>query len=72
MQQTENRQNNPKNGEDPAKITIPEQGRQAGSAQPAASESEGDISQIDQQEGQMNNGELGGNFNDAKDNAGGA
>lgn len=51
------------------KATGNEQGRQPESAQQTAEQSE-DISQIDQQEGQMNNGQLGGNF-DASDNSSG-
>lgn len=42
-----------------------EQGRQPQDAQQAPTEQGGDISQIDQQEGQMNNGELGGNFDNS-------
>jgi hypothetical protein len=44
------------------KNTSPEQGRVAGSNQPAE-EQKADISHVDRQEGQMDNGELGGNFN---------
>ena len=53
---TQDRQN------EASRANSPEQGRVVGSNQPAAGQ-EADISQIDQQEGQMNNGELGGNFN---------
>lgn len=58
------------NGSRPEKITSPEQGGQAGSTQPATTDTP-DISQMDRQEGQMDNGELGGNFNELKDDAGG-
>lgn len=49
----------------PEKMESPEQGRVAGSDQPAANQNEADISQVDQQEGQMQNGELGGNLKEA-------
>lgn len=71
MEQNRNAQGTSQNEAGPEKTTSPEQGRQAGSAQPDAAEETSDISQIDQQEGQMNNGELGGNFNEMKDDAGG-
>jgi hypothetical protein len=45
--------------------TATEQGRQPDTTQQTASEPNADISQVDQQEGRMNNGELGGNFNTA-------
>lgn len=66
MEPTQNRQESTKNPDQPEQATSSEQGRQAGSAQPAATGSEADISATDQQEGQMNNGELGGNFDEAK------
>lgn len=47
---------------DVTKMDSGEQGRQPDAAQQPAEQSN-DISQVDQQEGQMNNGELGGNFN---------
>jgi hypothetical protein len=48
------------------KMTSQEQGRQPENGEQTAAEQSNDISQIDQQEGQMNNGQLGGNF-DAPD-----
>jgi hypothetical protein len=39
-----------------------EQGRKPDAPEQSTSEQTDDISYIDQQEGQMNNGELGGNF----------
>lgn len=51
------------------KITSPEQGREPDNAQQTiASQPAADISQVDQQEGDMKHGELGGNF-DATDTA---
>lgn len=47
---------------DAEKITSSEQGRQPENTPQASAEQSNDISQIDQQEGQMNNGTLGGNF----------
>jgi hypothetical protein len=55
--------------EDVVKNTSPEQGRQPGGPQQTATEQNADISNVDQQEGEMNHGELGGNF-DATDGAG--
>ncbi|HUQ97504.1 MAG TPA: hypothetical protein VM010_07555 [Chitinophagaceae bacterium] len=46
-----------------------EQGRVETNAPKTAGEKDADISQVDQQEGQMNNGELGGNFEIATDEA---
>lgn len=45
------------------KSVSPEQGRQPGNTQQTATEPNTDISQVDQQEGEMNHGELGGNLN---------
>jgi len=46
------------------KTSSPEQGRQPENSETTAEKST-DISQVDQQEGQMANGELGGNFDTA-------
>jgi len=44
------------------KNVSPEQGREPGNTQQTATHPNTDISQIDQQEGDMNHGELGGNL----------
>lgn len=62
MEEQKNQQAARPNQNDVEKNVSPEQGRVAGSNQPAA-EQKADISQVDRQEGQMDNGELGGNFN---------
>lgn len=53
---------------DADKKTSAEQGREPDSAQQTASEPNTDISHVDRQEGEMNRGELGGNF-EASDTA---
>lgn len=46
------------------KNTSPEQGRQPEGPLETATEQNVDISNVDQQEGEMNHGELGGNFDE--------
>ena len=58
MEQSKNGQPPPQTGKEIENANSNEQGRQ----QPA--EKTNDISHVDQQEGQMQNGELGGNFNE--------
>jgi hypothetical protein len=67
MEQNKNAQPQ-QTGSGAEKTTGTEQGRQPDAPQRTATEPDSDISQVDQQEGQMDNGELGGNF--AMDEAG--
>lgn len=60
MEQRKNEERTPQGASGVKENESSEQGRVAGSQQPAAKEKSSDISQVDQQEGQMNNGELGG------------
>lgn len=63
MEQNKNKDSEQQTGNDVKTTASREQGHQPERAQEPAPEDSSDISQIDQQEGQMNNGELGGNFN---------
>ena len=65
MEQNKNAQRQ-QTGDSAEKNTSTEQGRQPEATQQTASDPNSDISQVDQQEGRMNNGELGGNFNTAE------
>jgi len=65
MEQTKNNESDRQTQNNVEKKERPEQGRVAGSNQQTDAEGTADISQVDQQEGQMNNGELGGNFDKA-------
>jgi len=67
MEQNNNKEQAQQTESDVKTTTSREQGRQPESAQEPAPETSSDISQVDQQEGQMNNGELGGNFDSPSD-----
>ena len=71
MEQPQKQQESQPKNEQPEQITSPEQGRLAGTSQPAALSTDADISAVDQQEGQLEHGETGGNFSDEKDAADG-
>lgn len=62
MEQKGKEQAAPQQGTDIEKIDDNTQGRKPENASPEKPE---DISQVDQQEGEMNNGELGGNLDAA-------
>lgn len=65
MEQTKRNDTEQQPQNDVKKNVSPEQGRVAGSNQQTNDEGTADISQVDQQEGHMNHGELGGNLDNA-------
>jgi hypothetical protein len=70
MEQNQHRQatTQPQSGAE--KKASPEEGCLPGNPQQTATEQNTGISQVDQQEGEMNHGELGGNFNNVDAKAG--